>query len=406
MCTANHSGRTCNLDGAGTDLSELDKILNGTTENYDRTIEAVLDRMSWTDMVVVIDVTGSMRTCATLVYRWMKKNQGPVNPIEYYVFFNDGDDKVDSLKVIGSTGGLYGVSSADGPENDIEALLFAIEQCPTCLNVVHIADNSATPRDKDLVDTITKPVHVIPCQLNGKEINPELISIASKTGGSSHTLTKDDMTYSRTFYSNDHVSKMKIRILSILDCSIPKIKLVSKPSSLSSIEYKLNEEIFISLNFQSSEELLLITYQWIIYKCTPRCSDLIQLDGEIQTTSNEIYIPPKKLTYGTYRLYLTIKNSSNSVCSLASVDIEIILPTKIIVNLIKYQTSKITVQQNQEIFFQPDKYSRYEDGEKLSPEVWRYEYYCRINNLLNPEEAFVKIENSSCFFIQSGKTVD
>jgi hypothetical protein len=224
LCTPNYHGRTCNLLGKGINVNELDGILNDTTTNYDHTIEAVLDRMNWTEMVVVIDVTGSMHTCAALVYRWMKKNHGPINPIKYYVFFNDGDDKADSAKVIGSAGGLYGVSTADmntvfatmkaamsngdgddEPENDIEALLFGIQQCPTCSNVIHIADNSATPRDMVLIANVTKPVHVIPCHLNKDEINPELMSIVSETGGSFHTLTKDDMTYSEIPISNDNI---------------------------------------------------------------------------------------------------------------------------------------------------------------------------------------------------------
>jgi hypothetical protein len=71
------------------------------------------------------------------------------------------------------------------------------------------------------------------------------------------------------------------------------------------------------------------------------------------------------LTYEIYRFKLTviIKISSKSVSLSVSIDL------KIIVNLIQSDTSKITVQQNKEIFLEPEKYSLYDDGEKLIPNV-------------------------------------
>jgi hypothetical protein len=68
---------------------------------------------------------------------------------------------------------------------------------------------------------------------------------------------------------------------------------------------------------------------------------------------------------------VNIKISSKSVSSSASIDLKIIQPIKIIVNLIQYETSKITVQQNKEIFLEPEKYSFYDDGKKLIPNVRR-----------------------------------
>jgi hypothetical protein len=217
LCTPTYHGKTCELSGAGPDLSELDNILSGVTTNYNRMVEAVLNRTNWSEMLVVVDVTGSMKKYAASVYKWMKMDHGPTNPIKYYVFFNDGDGKDNSLKVIGSTGGIYGVSTADmntvfvtmqtamrngnggdDPENDIEALIFGIQQCPTCLHVIHIADNSATPRDMSLISKVTKPVRVIPCGLNGSKVNANLTSIAYNTSGSVHTLTEDIMTFSKT----------------------------------------------------------------------------------------------------------------------------------------------------------------------------------------------------------------
>ncbi len=80
----------------------------------------------------------------------------------------------------------------DAPENDIEAILYTIATCPTCENLIHIADNGATPRDLILLDRVTKPIKVIICKLSiGSSVNPKLLDVAYKTGGSLHTLDSD-----------------------------------------------------------------------------------------------------------------------------------------------------------------------------------------------------------------------
>jgi hypothetical protein len=203
-------GSTCQYYGPGTDLNTFDGIINGSNITYEHTVENVLNRHNWTNIVAVVDVTGSMQICAAAIYKWMTMTSEKLNSIKYYVFFNDGDNKADGQKVIGSTGGLYGVENTnlnivlatmkaamkngnggDIPENDIEALLFGIKQCPTCTNVIHIADNQATPRDMILLGNVTKPVKVLVCQINGSPVNVNLVNVAYKTGGSIHTLEQD-----------------------------------------------------------------------------------------------------------------------------------------------------------------------------------------------------------------------
>lgn len=161
-------------------------------------------------MVAVVDVTGSMQPCAAAVYKWLVLASDKLNMIKYYVFFNDGDNKADSSKVIGKTEGIYGIptinltttlavmqaamkngNGGDGPENDIEAILFGIKNCPTCTNLIHIADNQVTPRDMILLANVTLPVKVITCQLGSSPVNPDLLTIAARTGGSLHTLEQD-----------------------------------------------------------------------------------------------------------------------------------------------------------------------------------------------------------------------
>ncbi|CAF4423409.1 unnamed protein product, partial [Adineta steineri] len=66
------------------------------------------------------------------------------------------------------------------------------KQCPTCQNVIHIADNQVIPRDLILLANITMPIKVIPCQVHpAGGVNPALLNVADKTGGSLHTIEQD-----------------------------------------------------------------------------------------------------------------------------------------------------------------------------------------------------------------------
>ncbi|CAF1356781.1 unnamed protein product, partial [Didymodactylos carnosus] len=220
VCPKFYSGVNCQQHNSGRDTKELDDIISGSQKNYDHTVENVLERnKDWTDMLVVADVTKSMEACDASIYLWLKLNALSNNRALYYVFFNDGDNKRNAQKIIGSTGGIYGTSpsdlnvvletmrtaikNGDGgdiPENDIEAIIRGIKDCPTCKSVVHIADNSATPRDLILLDQVKLPVKVIVCGAKTKEdVNPGLIYIADKTQGSIHTMKEDILSVAGQF---------------------------------------------------------------------------------------------------------------------------------------------------------------------------------------------------------------
>ncbi|CAF3913533.1 unnamed protein product [Rotaria sp. Silwood2] len=204
-----HSRYLCPLE-----QSFIIKILLslGSTVSIDEeTVGGVLNRHNWTDIGAAIDVTTSMSDCYAQIDQWMTLSQ--TNKfVKYFAFFNDGDMTPDANKVIGSTGGIYGVYTSQGvakvlatlktakengnggdvPENDIEALIYTIAKCPTCGNIIHIADNQATPRDLVLLPKVKKPVKVIVCKLASDSlVNPKLLDIAYKTGGSLHTLDAD-----------------------------------------------------------------------------------------------------------------------------------------------------------------------------------------------------------------------
>jgi len=220
ICPEFYSGVNCQEHNSGRNTKELDDIISGSQKDYDHTVENVLERnRDWTDMLVVADVTKSMEGCDASIYLWLKLNALSNNRARYYVFFNDGDNKRTSEKIIGSTGGIYGTSSSDLnvvletmkaaikngdggdiPENDIEAIIRGLKACPTCKSIVHIADNSATPRDLILLDQVKLPVKVIVCGAKTKEdVNPGLIYIADKTHGSIHTVKEDILSVAGQF---------------------------------------------------------------------------------------------------------------------------------------------------------------------------------------------------------------
>lgn len=174
----------------------------------DSTIIKVMDRMAWNDMLVTADVTASMYPYTGQLLLWLKLHEDE-RRIKQFTFFNDGDDKEDDAKIIGSTGGIYSTSSSvfevveqliykvmgngnggNIPENNIEALLQGINNCSGCGNTILIADNASGVSDISLLKQVTKPVHIIVCGVHNS-INTAYLDIARSTGGSVHTAEED-----------------------------------------------------------------------------------------------------------------------------------------------------------------------------------------------------------------------
>lgn len=172
-------------------------------------VTKTLDRnKQWKNCLVVTDVTGSMNPYLGQFLAWHKLNMSDSKNHDY-VFFNDGNNMRDNLKVTGNVGGNYYIKTdeydqmakvlskakrkgfgGDGPENNIEAVLYGIEKNPAITEVIMIADNYATPRDLELMNRIKRPVHVIICGGAGG-INTEYLNLARKTKGSIHTIEED-----------------------------------------------------------------------------------------------------------------------------------------------------------------------------------------------------------------------
>lgn len=166
-------------------LTEKHKIVSKTLNNQQNLQHAAL----------ALDVTGSMGPYIADMLQYIKNN---THKIDLYAFFNDGDNKPDLQKTIGSSGGIYTYHGnvydsiearalqamrngygGDLPENDIEALLAAQEACPQCTRLIWVADNYASPRDLDLYTKITKPVLIIICGADYR-INPRLLTLAKR----------------------------------------------------------------------------------------------------------------------------------------------------------------------------------------------------------------------------------
>jgi hypothetical protein len=184
-------------------------VLDRKRPMSDSTVLNVLSRNNnWDNMVIVCDMTQSMTPYIAEILLWYnlnfdtKKNQA-------FVFFNDGNRTPDEKKKIGKTGGVYSCNKqnidsilntavltmdngtgGDGPENDVEAILYAIKKFPEKETVVLIADNLSTMRDYSLIPKIKKPVKIILCGLTDR-LNSEYLDMARSTGGSLHTIETD-----------------------------------------------------------------------------------------------------------------------------------------------------------------------------------------------------------------------
>ena len=149
-------------------------------------------------IALVMDVTGSMTSYIATMVKWINAN--PSNhPFTSFTFFNDGNNAATKNKKIGKTGGIYFTKSiseinkeikeamrmgngGEAPENDIEAILYAIKNDNLANEILLIGDNYSAVRDLELLKDITNPVHVILCAAP-KFIRNDYLMIAKSTGG-------------------------------------------------------------------------------------------------------------------------------------------------------------------------------------------------------------------------------
>lgn len=188
---------------------DFDPVVEDTANN---SVYRVLTRnQKWGKKIIVCDLTSSMYPYAKQINTWLKLYLTKDTSQPIFVFFNDGNNKIDAEKKIGATGGIYSCKAktcddlvntmkmtikngegGDSPENVVEALLSGIKKVNKPDNVILIADNWAKVRDINLLPRIKVPVRVILCGVfEGMEINADYLNIAYKTKGSIHTIEED-----------------------------------------------------------------------------------------------------------------------------------------------------------------------------------------------------------------------
>jgi Leucine rich repeat/Leucine Rich repeats (2 copies)/Leucine Rich Repeat len=190
--------------------TEVEDYIYSYGGSSDQVVKEVLDRNpQWKNSLVVSDWTGSMYGYGAQVLEWHIDNFEK-SGIHFMTLFNDGDRK--KIKNIGETEGIYHVDAnemknvvnlyrfvmtkgggGDGPENDLEGILKAMEHFDGGYDeIILIADNNSCVRDMSLLDNIDIPIQVIICGYNKKiGVNPQYLEIAFKTGGSVHTIEED-----------------------------------------------------------------------------------------------------------------------------------------------------------------------------------------------------------------------
>lgn len=191
-------------------LNEVDLFL-AEFPNVEPIILKVLDRHpEWRNKIVINDWTGSMYGYGAQVVEWHLMNLDS-SGISTITLFNDGDNKTTQNKKIGSTGGIYTAKTSDipelislfntvmtkggggdSPENDIEAILEAINNQPESSEIILIADNRACVRDIELANSINRPVRIILCGYDPKQgVNAHYVYLAKVTGGGLYTIDDD-----------------------------------------------------------------------------------------------------------------------------------------------------------------------------------------------------------------------
>ncbi len=158
-------------------------------------------------VVIITDLTYSMAPFTWQILNWQKQIRQSKKVLAH-IFFNDGNKTPDREKLLGKAGGIYVTETADLdsvsrlmakvqengnggdiPENDLEVLLFAIENYPNAKEYVLIADAKSSIRDFELLSEINKPIRVFLARTDQSygSINGQYLDLAYQTNGSLFT---------------------------------------------------------------------------------------------------------------------------------------------------------------------------------------------------------------------------
>ncbi|CAF1134495.1 unnamed protein product [Adineta ricciae] len=183
--------------------------------------------------------------------------------------------------------------------------------------------------------------------------------------------------------------------LTNFNCSIPRIKLTPNDTLLTTpIKFRRSDDFYLnSMIIFECNQSHPFTSQWRFFNCGLTCENEFHFNSSLIITRNELYIPKQVFPYGIYQLKLIINSSISS-----SIFIEII-PTNIIVHLIQYGTSMITISVEDDLILNPGKYSIDPDSVLFNSNDWIYEYSCQIDHnetlLINSSQSSLFIPRNS-----------
>lgn len=162
---------------------------------------------SWDSVIVVLDVTTSMRPWMSELSKWLtiKTNQ---SRIDRMIFFNDklggmyfdennqseigittldraSKEQYESMMIIQMLDGMS--TNLDIPENNVAALRMAEIFANQKSEIVMVCDNNSTPRDIQNAYLLRHPINIVLCGATFTEVNPAFLEIAYITKGTVHT---------------------------------------------------------------------------------------------------------------------------------------------------------------------------------------------------------------------------
>lgn len=192
------------------------KIRSNIKNNFvssDSTVYKIFQRNihQWKNAVVICDWTSSMYEYGSQVLVLLNQLHQE-NYIKGFVFFNDCDSlgnqtvkgkgkyyytpSIDFESVIQqmTKAVKYGKANQDYAENDLGAVLFAMQQFPDAEHFILIADNKSAVKDMHLLSKIKKPLKIVLCGetfFEGEPIQRDYQIIAQRTKSSLHTIEND-----------------------------------------------------------------------------------------------------------------------------------------------------------------------------------------------------------------------
>ncbi|MFK7949992.1 MAG: carboxypeptidase-like regulatory domain-containing protein [Saprospiraceae bacterium] len=215
--TFHNTQTTCNniQQRALNDLRNVEKNPDYFKEKKEEVLSVLYrNRKRWRSKFIITDMTCSMHPYFDQIIVWHALEMNLRDEQRFdnrYMFFNDGNGKSMSEKILGKTGGFHYSTesptlenllpvikrttstgcSGDGPENDFEALINGIDKRKIhTKEIILIADNNSEVRDFELLKYIKVPVRIV---LAGSiwDVNEQYLELAYKTKGSVHTIEDD-----------------------------------------------------------------------------------------------------------------------------------------------------------------------------------------------------------------------